>query len=94
MLAIVQRCPAPDCDSEVRYVATHRGMSRDLIGSCRDCGRRYRLVNGRPAEVARTDPGTASTRRVAKTQATSTAQTTPSANTKTSKSRGRNVEAS
>jgi hypothetical protein len=53
MLAIVQHCPAPDCQSDVRYLAAHKGMSREFLGTCGYCGRKYRLVNGRPAEIGR-----------------------------------------
>jgi hypothetical protein len=52
MLTIVQSCPVPGCDGEVRY--THRGLnSTTLRGNCQGCGRVFRLRSGRPTEIDR-----------------------------------------
>jgi hypothetical protein len=56
MLTIVQRCPAPGCDDEFRYVSTHAGFGSQMLGRCGGCGRKFRLVNGRPAEIDRSAP--------------------------------------
>jgi hypothetical protein len=56
MLTIVQTCPAPGCSGEVRYVHARRSAAA-LKGSCEGCGRTYRLVSGRPAEIGRRMPG-------------------------------------
>ena len=55
MLTIVQFCPAPGCEGEVRY--TRRGLnSTTLRGSCQGCGRVFRLQSGRPTEIDRRPP--------------------------------------
>jgi RNase P subunit RPR2 len=49
MLTIVQACAAPNCPGQVRYTRVRRLLDNYLVGRCDECGRKYRLFNGRPA---------------------------------------------
>ena len=52
MVTLMQRCPAPDCDGDVRYRVTGGAVTPE--GSCDQCLRVYRLNPGRaPTEIDR-----------------------------------------
>jgi hypothetical protein len=54
MVTLMQRCPAPGCDGDVRYRVTGGEVRPE--GSCDGCQRVYRLNPGRaPTEIDRAD---------------------------------------
>jgi hypothetical protein len=56
MVTIVQCCPAPDCEGDVRYSTVALVGGSGPEGSCDRCRRVYRLNPGRaPTEIDRID---------------------------------------
>ena len=56
MATIVQSCPAPDCDGDVRYCTIALAGGAGPEGTCDRCRRVYRLNPGRaPTEIDRVD---------------------------------------